>query len=105
MKPRINSGVPASVICVSGWQWFLRNPDELNLTLFSPKGRPAATVFLTRDLTGNIWFIWDEQGTGGENDCESDIAEGMRQSELALIRSGWHGLAAIYPVMRLAATR
>lgn len=91
-----------------GWKWVLRNTlsdrDEggeiPTLTLKHPKVKDHVDLY----LTGNhCWYVWDEQGTGGENDATLvediktlPIADAMIEAEDAL----WRHIRLTYDVWR-----
>jgi len=59
---------------------------RLNLT--GPGGGVAATVFTTPDGQGFNWYVWDRNGTGGENSQEPTIDEAVKEAEAATVRWG-----------------
>lgn len=81
-----------------GWKWILRNtPSDRDeggeiptLTLKHPKIKDHADLY----LTGNhCWYVWDEQGVGGENFSTFSeagdsitIADAMIEAENAMWR-------------------
>jgi hypothetical protein len=75
-----------------GFKWVLAGQapsDSPRLNLITPSGNEAATVFLTRDAFGHNWFVWDENGTGGENST-GEMLDSMREAEAATVRWGRH---------------
>lgn len=82
---------------VPGFGWRLDYPNTLadcmQLTLVAPSGKDAATVFLHRDVNGFNWFVWDEEGVGGENDSQPTVVESMYEAEQATKRWGQHAPA------------
>lgn len=71
----------------SGFHWNLKG-DRWNL--FSPAGKVCATVFLKVDVKGHNWFVWDEDGCGGENSREPTIEQAKITAESAVLRWGKH---------------
>lgn len=61
-----------------------------SLNLYAPSGLVAATVFLTRDASGHNWFVWDRNGTGGENSVEPTVEQAKITAESAVLRWGQH---------------
>lgn len=73
------------------FRW-IENPEEYSL--MSEAGRKAASVFKKRDRGGRVhnWFVWDEQGTGGENHYGYSIEAAMKAAEKAVLRWGLHAI-------------
>ena len=71
----------------SGFQWIERSEDW---QLIAPSGKSAATVFKKRDMMGHNWFVWDQNGCGGENASGDTIRDAMTQAEAATLRWGKH---------------
>lgn len=74
-----------------GWTWLYMPPshgESGRIELYSPSGTPAATVFLHFDGRGYNWFIWDENGAGGENSQEPTIDAAVAKAESAVRRWG-----------------
>lgn len=78
----------------SGFYWKLHDGagrrEGPQWELFAPSGKVAATVFCHRDTRGHNWFVWDENGTGGENSVGPTIWEAKIASESAVLRWGKH---------------
>ena len=78
-----------------GFYWRLTRARDgtLAIILLSPTHKIAATVFLVADALGRfVWFVWDENGVGVENDAAGRIPLAMKEAEMAAERWGKHGL-------------
>lgn len=82
----------ASRILSGGWRWiYLGDGTEQHcLGLIRPDGIKAASVFLNKDVDHFNWFVWDEDGVGGENGGAGQILESKREAVAAVRRSRWH---------------
>lgn len=60
------------------------------LDLISRHGGIAASVYIRTDNDGHNWFVWDTNGTGGENSRESTIEQAKIAAESAVLRWGRH---------------
>jgi hypothetical protein len=78
----------------SGFRWVANNNDHAwpRLDLIAPSGCLAAWVSLKRNFWGYQWFVWDEDGVGGENTSEETIELAMITAESAVLRWGKHPL-------------
>lgn len=79
------------------WRWVYVGPkgtEGARLDYTDCVGAVAATVFLHRDHHGHNWFVWDENGTGGENSSEPTIEAAQREAIHAAIRWGKHAIVA-----------
>lgn len=78
----------------SGFRWVDRVTSEdrkgAGLDLMAPSGLVAATVFYHRNPNSHAWFIWDEDGVGGENSIEPTIEAAKIAAESAVLRWGKH---------------
>jgi hypothetical protein len=74
------------------WRWVYSKKCERDiggrLNLTSRSGQVAATVFLHRDGAYHNWFVWDENGTGGENSAEPTVELAIVEAEKAVRRWG-----------------
>lgn len=82
----------------SGFSWVYSSRDvEKQIDRFdltSPTGKLAATIYERRDCWGYgrgcTWYVWDEDGVGGENSSESGLEQAMIAAESAVLRWGKH---------------
>lgn len=58
--------------------------------LVDSTGRPAASVWLNRDLNGHNWHTWDVRGIGGENACAETIEKSKDEAEASVVRQRFH---------------
>lgn len=74
------------------WQWVYRKPtarESGSLVLHSPSGAVAATVFThPNGGHGHCWYVWDEDGIGGENSAAPTIDAAIMEAETAVLRWG-----------------
>ena len=75
-----------------GFRWIVRvsHDGTLELSLRSNLDKPAASVFLHYDVSGFNWFVWDQQGCGGENSKAPTVEAAIAQAEQATTRWGKH---------------
>ena len=67
------------------------NKKEPSWDLIAPSGKTAASVFLySNNGFGHCWFVWDENGIGGENSIEKSIGQAKITAESAVLRWGKH---------------
>lgn len=75
-----------------GWAWIYHPPtarESGRLDLTPPSGIVAATVFTGRSGSfGHCWYVWDRNGTGGENSAEPTVDEAVVEAEKAVERWG-----------------
>lgn len=81
------------ILYPSGWKWVYakgkpENKEYDRWNLYADSGGVAATVYCFRNENGHNWFVWDEDGCGGENSCEPTIEAAMITAESATLRWG-----------------
>lgn len=81
-KETLNKGL-------NGFKWIYVPIDQGEWHLVSPKGKNAATIYCKyREVSEFIWFVWDEFGSGGENDVTYTLEKAMNEAENATILWG-----------------
>lgn len=91
--------IKPSLKSLRGWRWILRMKSIFSggkkqtpiptLTLRNPRFKHHVDLY----LSGNhCWYVWDDQGTGGENSATLiegiraiPISEAMAEAEVALL--------------------
>jgi hypothetical protein len=89
--------VPAMFLEGFVWQFRKCGHGEhgYKLNLVAPSGKSAGTVYLTWDFAGFNWFVWDENGVGGENSKQASVQASMIAVERATERWNKHTSAAL----------